>query len=221
MSIEQDPASNPAPEPTAPAADPAKTVGYEHFHRVVNAKQGLEAQVSDLKGQLSTALERAANVDTLAGQLTEAQRLTAQAEGRFQTYRSISGALNVTDPDVVELAEHVWAKLPTDGRPEIGDWLESIKGDPTQAPVTLRPFINGTPAPPSTNGTPAQAVNGAGPVTRATPRPPAATSTAPGAPASVSADAIRRARDHGVKTGDWSRYKEISAAAGYRKPETT
>tara|TARA_R100001530_G_scaffold124435_2_gene92641 strand:- start:13777 stop:14424 length:648 start_codon:yes stop_codon:yes gene_type:complete len=208
----------PAPEAPAtpqPENGSAKTVGYEHFQRVVNAKQGLEAQVVELKGQLSTALERAANVDTLAGKLTEAQTATAAAEARFTSYREIGQSLGVTDPEVVELAEWSWSKLPAEGRPSIGDWLTSLRGEPASAPVALRPFLGAAPeATPAAPPAPGQS-------TSTTPRPPATTTTAPGAPSSVSADAIRQARDIGVRTGNWTRYKELSVAAGYRQPVKT
>lgn len=196
------------PQTPAPAENgSAKTVGYEHFQRVVTAKQGLESQVADLKGQLSSALERAAGVDTLAGQLTAAQASTAEAESRFATWRDVGGALGVTDPEVIELAVWSHGKLPAEGRPAIGDWLGTLQTDPATAPVALRPFITGA--------VPDQVPS---PIRHPSPRPPAAPSSTPGAPSSISADAIRQARDIGVKTGNWARYKELSAAAGYRTP---
>jgi len=209
-----DPDTTTPPATTPPAPLPengtAKTVGYEHFQRVVNAKQGLEAQVQTLQADLSTALERAANVDTLAGQLTEAQAATAAAEARFVSYRDIGAALGVTDPEVVELAEWSWSKLAESDRPTIGDWLATLKGDPASAPVALRQFLGGGP-PPAAAVPPGQPPS-------SPPRPPAVSVTPPGAPSSVSADAIRQAREIGVKTGNWSRYKDLSVAAGYRQP---
>lgn len=198
-----DPTTPPATTPPAPT--PESSVPYSRFQSVVTAKNELSGRVDVLAGEVQALTEKAATVDTLAGQLAEAQAQTAAASSRYQTFREIAGVIGVPDPDVVELVERTHGRLPAEGRPPIGDWLGTLQADPETAPAILRPFLT----PPAVGPAPTAAAPA--------PRAPAPTSTAPGAPSAVSASAIRAARDEAVRSGDWTNYKALATVAGYRK----
>ncbi len=118
-----------------------KTVDWETYQRVVTAKNNLESQVTDLKGQVGTLTEKTANYDTLAGQLREATGKAEAAESRYRRYKDVSSALGTTEPDIIETFESKYARLPEEGRPELGDWIKGLKEKPDEAPASLRPFL--------------------------------------------------------------------------------
>lgn len=181
-----------------------KVVSYENFQAVVTAKSGLEAQVKTLQGQLQTLTEKAATVDTLSAQLNEWKGKAEKAEGRFSTFTELSGALGSTNTKVIDQFDSEWGTLPEKDRPTRKAWVDSLKAKPDDAPEHLRPWLasvqadNKTqkPAPPKVPGQPA---------------------TPPGAPAQVSAEEVRRVREEAVKTGDWSKWKELRKTLGYGK----
>lgn len=191
----------------APESGADKTIPYTRFKAVVDSKNDLAAKVTDLEGQLQTLSEKAATVDTLATQVQEWKGKAEQAETRFSTFQTISGALGTTDAEGVEAAEWAYGRLPQEDRPELGDWLTGLKDDPTKAPKVLHPWL----AQESSGN------EGSGDTEAPKSKPKGTGSSAqpPGAPSQVSADEFRRAREHGVKTGDWSKYKQLRKVAGF------
>ena len=196
-----DPTLTPDATASAPAPADEQTVPYERFAK-------LEASRNDLQARLETLQEKAATVDTLAARLAETEAKALAAESRFSTWRDLSAALGTTDQEALEAAEWAHSKLPSEGRPPIGDWISTVKADPSTAPKVLAPWLAQDPGPDPAPATPEP---------KRTPRPPKASPTPPASPPSVSADSIRAARDEGVRTGDWTRYRELASAAGYRK----
>lgn len=183
-----------------------KTIPYERFQSVVGQKNELAAKVTELEGQVQSLSEKAATVDTLGQQVREWQGKAETAEARFGTYKTISSTLGTTDQEAIEAAEWAYNKLPTKDRPKLPDWLGSLKEDPSKAPKVLSPWLtqSQSQSKPADSQTPATQPRGT------TNQP-----QAPGAPSTVSADAINAARDHAIKTGDWTRYKELRKAAGF------
>ena len=66
------------------------------------------------------------------------------AQSRYQRHTTIS-QYGINDSDVRDVVEwqydRAMANLPKKDRVDLGQWLESIKLDPTKAPSTLRPFF--------------------------------------------------------------------------------
>lgn len=184
-----------------------KTVPYDRFQKVVTQKNELATQMETLRGEVQSLTEKAATADTLSAKLREAEAARVTAETRFQSFKDISSALGTTDGDAIEAAEWQWSKLPAKDRPKVGDWLTTLKAEPDKAPAVLRPWLKPEAKGQETKGGEA-----------GKPNPPKSTTTttqAPGAPAQVSAEELRKAREVGVTTGDWTKYKELKKAAGY------
>lgn len=135
MSEEQSDAQQEAPQQPA-----GKTVDYDKFSRVVQAKRNLEAQVAELREQNQALEEKASSIDLLAQQLQDAQGRVAQAEQRFTDYQAISGAVGTTDAEVIEAFEWQYSRLDAD-RPALGEWITGMRSDPSKAPAVLRPWL--------------------------------------------------------------------------------
>jgi len=189
-------------ETTTPPPDStsARVIDPSTYDRIVAAKQGLEAKAAGLEERLAAAEERASTADTLAKQLEAANAKAAKLEHQFGTYKAVSGALGTHDGDAIDAAVWQYNRLPEDGRPELADWLGSMREDPAKAPAILRPFF-GTTEDPAKPPTPKR-------------RGPPAKDQADPAGAAVDDSALRLMREHAIKTGDWSRYRAHRKALG-------
>lgn len=213
------PAPVPAPAPAAapapaPAPGPApRMIDPDIYRRVVEAKQGLEAQVGQQRDQIAELSEKAATVDTLAAQSRDWQAKATEAEARFGRWQGIASALGTADSEAIAAVEWAHSRLPAEGRPEVGAWVQQIKAAPDTAPKVLAPWLTPSAAP----GQPSAAVPApAAGQPPAQPRPPARSVQPTPAPAALSAEAIRAAREKGVSTGDWSEFQALKKAGGYR-----
>lgn len=134
-----------------------KTIPYDRFQQVVNER-------NSLKQERDSLLEKVATVDTLAAEIgsyktkvEEYKTQLAQSADKFTRFQALS-TVGILDPEIVELTEWTYSKLPEKDRPNFGDWLKSLKEDPTKAPVTLRPHL--TPAQENTQATNTEALKG-------------------------------------------------------------
>lgn len=190
-----------APDPT-PETAPVKTVSLENFIAVRDAKTGLEAQVRDLRSQIASLTERASQVDALGAEVQSWKARAESESARFGAFVELSSAIGSTDPDVLAAFDQRYAALPEADRPDRKSWVEALRSAPDQAPALLRPWLSGgTGVPP----------------TRPSPRVPGTPATPPGAPSSVSPEEIARVREEAVRTGDWSKWRDLSKAMGIRK----
>lgn len=189
--------------PPPPATPAEQTVPYARFQQVVAGKADLAGQLKSANAQIQTLTEKAATADTVAAQAADWKAKAELAEGKFGRYQAISGALGTTDAEAIEAAEWAHGRLPAEGRPDLAPWLESIKSEPDTAPKVLAPWLTTTSDPPP-------------PKTKTTPRPGSKGTQPPGASSSLSPAAVRAARDVAVQSGDWSQYKALVTAAGYR-----
>jgi len=184
---------------------------------VVASKNELASQVSALQAEVQSLSEKAATVDTLTGQISEWKGKAEKAEGKFSRWQAIASGIGTTDTEAIEAAEWAYGRLPEEDRPQLGDWLSGLREKPETAPKVLSPWLS--PAtdskpdstPPTRTKTTPPASNG-----KTTPRAPARGAQAPGAPSSLSVEAVRAAKERGIKTGDWSAYRELVQAAGFR-----
>lgn len=172
---------------TAAPVPKEKVVSYDVFQRVVEARAGLEGLVRELQGQVKALSERA-----------------TEAETRYGAYTEFSGAVGSTDPDVVAAFDGKYRALPEQGRPDRKSWVESLRAAPDEAPALLRPWLAHA-ATPGTSATRPPA-----------PRVPGTPPTPPGAPSSVSAEEVARVREEAVRSGDWSKWRELSVSMGIR-----
>lgn len=182
----------------------AKVVPLENFNVVVAAKNGLETQVKTLQVQLQTLTEKAATVDILSGQVSEWRGKAEKAEGRFSTFTELSGALGSTNTKVIDQFDSEWSALPEKERPARKAWVDALKAKPEEAPEHLRPWLAQVAA-----DTRTQKPN--------QPKVPGTPPTPPNAPSSVSADEVRRIREEAVKSGDWSKWKDMRKSMGLVK----
>lgn len=185
------PVSEAAPVPVQVQGTSPAPVPYDRFQSVVAERNALREQLGEITS-LRTALQ-------------EAQAKAASVEGAFTVFKTVASTIGHTDPEAVDLVTYAYGRLPGEGRPALGDWLQGVKADPTKAPLALKHLLNGgfTQAPP--------------PPVAAPPAPAPTTSTPPSATASGTpatsprlADAdVARIRAEAQRTGDWSRWKEV------------
>lgn len=171
-----------------------KTVAHEHFQRVVEAKRGLESRVEELQGQLSAAMEKAATAETLSSQIRDLEGKLRTSESKFSNYVTVSDELKTSDKDVIETALMFHQRAGEDA-PPLADWLGGFREDPSTAPTPLRGLFQ------PQDGTQA----------KVEPRITGNTKT-PNAPAQVTAEALRAAREKATATGDWSDWSALVKA---------
>jgi len=200
----------------APAAAPAgwnanEWVPKQRFQAVVAEKQTLSAKLTELQTEAQTLAERAATADTLAAQIAAANQRADEAAGRFQRFTEIAQVAKTTDPDVIELFDQQYGKLPAKDRPKRADWIEGLKvaiADEAKAstvPSVLAPFLAKITQAANPTG-----ANGAGANGHAAARNPGGGGGGDGAQA-VDAALMRKAAEKGRTTGDWSDYQALRA----------
>lgn len=198
-----------APEPVETTED--KAVPYERFQQVTKGRREALARVAELEDQLRTLQAEAGTARTLADSLRDAEgRLSSQA-AEWQGERELWRA-GLTDPEGIEVARMFYGKLDADKRPTMGEWLASMKADPTSAPRALAAYL-------AASGAPAPASSAAEPEPPARPAPPnpnrgAASSSAAAAATAQGFDAatIKRLADEARRTGDYSKLREAMPA---------
>jgi hypothetical protein len=180
-------------ETDLPAGQP---VPYDRFSEVNGRMKAAEAKVAEL----SPLAQRAQDGDA--------------ALARFSRYQE-SATRGIVDPSIFEAVEGHWSKLPEKDRPTVGAYIDQLRADPSHAPALLRPHLAAAAAPaagatPLPQAAPAPVVPGA---RLPQPNTPAA-ALPPGAAATPSPEAIRQAREVGVRTGDWSSWKAMRTTLG-------
>lgn len=181
-----------AAAPELVAAEQA--VPYARFSKVASERRALAAQVEALQIE---ARAYAAGADELVA--LRAER-TSWAEER-----ELMGQ-GVTDAEGIDLARHYYGKLPVDQKPKtIGEYVSSLRAEGAVVPRGLAAFV----APPAVAVAAAPADQQY--ASRVMPRS-TATGTAPPAAPTVTADALRSAREQAQRSGNWEPVKAIQAA---------
>lgn len=171
-------------------------VAYERFAEVNTENKALKARVAELE-------PKAAEADKLAPKL---EKLKTEYDGARATWDEERGlfTVGVTDPEGHAVARTLFQSLPVEGKPAtLAEWVSGFKEDPTKAPRGLAPYL--PQAVKATGATPA-ATPAAGTVTAP---PPAGGGKAPGAPAGITADIIRAARERAAQTGDMTQLQQL------------
>lgn len=178
-----------------------RTVSYEKFKRVVQARDGLQSRVTELQEENQTLSEKAASVDSLMEDLRKSRADTETEKSRFQRYQKISSAIGSTDPDAIEAVEWQHSKLAGDDAPELGEWLKGLQEDPSKAPSILRPLFQG-------GGAAGAGTENASGKKRPKDHPGTGGGNPQGGNSSYSREQLREIRREAVRTGDWSRWKD-------------
>jgi hypothetical protein len=184
------------PEATAPAHDATaeQAVPYPRFAKVNAERKALADQNEALQGQL--AAHRAA-ADELAA--LRAERSTWAEE------RELMGQ-GLTDEEGISLVRHYYGRLPAESRPKsLGEYVASLRVEGAAVPKGLAPFV----------GAPAAAV-AESPQARTMPRSTATGVAAPAAP-TVTAEALRAAREQAQRSGNWEPVKALQLAYGQQR----
>lgn len=176
-----------APAPSVSSQEAMPPVPYSRFAEVIKERNTLQ--------------ERAARADTLQTALAEAQAKITQTEAQFTTFRTVASTIGHTDPEAVELVQWSYGRLPQENRPELATWLTGVKADPSAAPLAIKHLL--TPVPVSQAPAPVQAPGSPRPQPAASPAGTPQTNPTPS-----DAD-IARVREHCLRTGDWTAWKEM------------
>ena len=103
-----------------------------------------ESKLGDYESQLDEAKAKMGLVDNLTSQVESLQGELKTANSRYERHTTIS-QFGINDGDVRDMVEwqydRAMANLAKKDRVGLGEWLESIKSNPTTAPSTLRPFF--------------------------------------------------------------------------------
>lgn len=121
--------------------------------------------------------------------------------------------MGLSDPDAQLVARTFHERIPEAERPPLGDWLSTIKADPSKAPKALTPYL-GAPAPgsaPAANpATPAPAAGGVR--VAGAPVLPRSQESHASAGAPVTKEVIATAYRNAVRSGDWTQYDALQSA---------
>lgn len=180
----------PTPPTPPPPPPPQHVVPYDRFAEVVAEKNTYKAAAD---AAASTAAELAAE------RAARAADRAAWADEKALMQRGL------TDPEGIEIAKHLHGRLPEEGRPKLADWVGGFSADASKAPIALRGYLGQPTAPPAP---PPKVPPGSGSVTP----------DAPPVGGEVTPAQIIAAREHGVKTGDWSQYRSLRPQLGLAPP---
>lgn len=103
-----------------------------------------EAKIGQYESELDEARAKMGLVDNLSNQVEKLQTELKTSQSRYDRHTTIS-QFGINDGDVRDMVEwqydRAMANRNKKDRVDLGEWLESIKADPTSAPSTLRPFF--------------------------------------------------------------------------------
>jgi len=103
-----------------------------------------ESKLGEYESQLDEAKSKMGLVDNLTSQVESLQGELKTSNSRYDRHTTIS-QFGINDGDVRDMVEwqydRAMSNLPKKDRVDLGQWLETIKTDPTTAPSTLRPFF--------------------------------------------------------------------------------
>lgn len=103
-----------------------------------------ESKIQEYEAKLDEAKSKMGLVDQLSSQLESLQGELTNANSRYERHTTIS-KFGINDGDVRDMVEwqyeRAMSNIAKKDRVSLGEWLETIKTDPTLAPSTLRPFF--------------------------------------------------------------------------------
>lgn len=101
-----------------------------------------EETATALQTELDNTTGRLGSLDTLNSKIQELQTQLTDANTRYDRHNAMAQN-GFTDPEIREAVEWAYNKAMqgTEKPTPLGDWLASIKADPTLAPLVLRPHL--------------------------------------------------------------------------------
>jgi hypothetical protein len=116
----------------------------ERIAKVSERARAAESRVKEMEPQLVAATDSTARLEAMASQLEALQAELSVSKQRYATHSAITSA-GFTDPDVRDMVEWSYSRA-MEGRPKkdrqaLGEWLETVKADPSTAPTALRPHL--------------------------------------------------------------------------------
>jgi len=103
-----------------------------------------ETKLSQYESELDEARSKMGLVDNLTTKVETLQQDLKTARSQYERHTIIS-QYGINDGDVRDMVEwqydRAMSNVSKKDRVDLGEWLESIKADPSQAPSTLRPFF--------------------------------------------------------------------------------
>ena len=149
-------------------------IAKDRFDEVYRERKEALAKLSEANDQLTAAKKQAEQAEGLKARLEQATKALEAEQAKFGTYQAIAGA-GITDPELVAATEWAYSRLPEADRPEMSAWLDTIRQDPSKAPLVLRPHLQAQGQPPGGTEPPSEPPQGG----TAPSTPPGATGTPP------------------------------------------
>lgn len=179
----------------------------KRFQELTAEKNSLRDELEAARRQIGQLEQKAATVETLAGQLAAKDQEIADWRSRFVTHTEVVSR-GFVDPEQIELLQWAHGRLPQEGRPSLPETIDGWKADPSTAPGTVR-HLFGSPKPPETP--PADPPPGSHQhwVRPPAPKPPEAPPQPDGSPRQITREQVAAARRHAEQTGDYSRWEAI------------
>lgn len=189
-----------------------KPISRDRYESQRAAAREATARATELEAQLSAGQAKIAELEAQAQELVKLRGQFDTARSDWEAERAL-WQVGISDAEGIEVARMFHGKLPAEGRPAIGDWLQALKADPTQAPKALAAYLQGTSSAPA----PAAKVEAptAAPARASIPAPAAAAVGGLAGTAAtpvLDATAIRNLTEHARKTGDYSQLREAMPA---------
>lgn len=120
--------------------------------KLIEKNKALEAQLAESSGYASKIEKLEGQIQTISGQLIEAQTGSEAQLAQLTKAHSVERALlarGITGDEGINIAKMVYNSLPEDTRPEIGEWLA---GELPRAVSAYLPQTAPPPAPPTEPG---------------------------------------------------------------------
>jgi len=121
----------------------SNAVPYERFTTVNDQRKAAEQEVQRLKQQLADVSKQAGAADALFTQLETVNKTLETERGTWATERSLMSH-GLLDQEARDLAIWSYQRL-GDDKPELGDWLSSMKEAPDNVPAYLKPYFGQQP----------------------------------------------------------------------------
>ena len=158
----------------------------DRIRSLTQERKALRQQLEEAQARIAEAADLGKQVETYKSQLTEWETKHTTAEQTWKVERELF-ARGITDAEGIEFVRLAYDRLPSEGRPELGAWLDGVDA----LPKAVRAYLpSGTPAAPASPGS-----SSTGPQTIAPPPANAgakAPSSGHGAPSAFSPEAISR-----------------------------
>jgi hypothetical protein len=196
------------PDTSADTPDESGKISYKRFAEVVKERNSLRDGVAAKTSALTEASA------TLAKAQASAAASEAAWSGKAVAWAEERGLMQhgLVDPEAVDVARALHARLPAEGRPALPDLVGEWKADPAKAPKSLQPWLAPAAAKPAAEPVAAAKVEPAKVI------PPTGNAgagpTSAGPTGAKTAAEIRALSAECQRTGDWAPFL---AATGIKR----